>query len=126
MQMSEPTPSTNGRSADGHQDWPDLIGRAVDDVSRILHSEADILQTRLGDSIRAGLNHSAEVVAILAIFLWSVGFLLLGVILFLHHWLPLWSAFGVVGLCTMIGAISRALTIKRRSRSTASAPQSSK
>jgi Flp pilus assembly protein TadB len=115
-QMSEPSPSTNGRAADVHQDWPSLIGRAVDDVSRILHSEADILQTRLGDSIRAGLNHSAEVVAI---FLWSVGFLLLGVILFLHHWLPLWSAFGVVGLCTMIGAISRALTIKRRSRSTA-------
>jgi hypothetical protein len=118
MQMSEPTtPSTNGRSSDGHQDWPDLIGRAVDDISRILHSEADILQTRLGDSIRAGLNRSTEVVALLVLFLWSVGCLLLSVILFLHLWLPLWFAFGVVGLCTISVAILGILTMKHRSSS---------
>jgi len=118
--MSEQSPSTNGRAADGHQDWPNLIGQAVDDLSRILHSEADILQTRLGDSIRSGLNHSAEVVALLALFLWSIGFLLLGVILFLHQWLPLWFAFGVVGLCTISVAILGTLTIQRRSRSATS------
>jgi Flp pilus assembly protein TadB len=120
MQMSEPSPSTNGRAADGHPDWPTLIGRAVDDVSRILHSEAEILQTRLGDSIRSGLNHSAEVVALLALFLWSIGCLLLGVILFLHLWFPLWFAFGVVGLCTMSVAIFGTLAMKRRSRSATS------
>jgi len=118
--MSELSPSTNGRAADGHPDWPSLIGRAVDDVSRILHSEAEILQTRLGDSIRSGLNHSAEVVALLVLFLWSIGCLLLGVILFLHLWLPLWFAFGVVGLCTISVAILGALTMKRRSRSATS------
>ena len=121
--MSEPSPSTNGRAADRHQDWPTLIGRAVDDVSRILHSEAEILQTRLGDSIRSGLHHSAEVVALLALFLWSIGCLLLGVILFLHLWLPLWFAFGVVGLCTISVAILGTLTMERRSRSATSGPQ---
>jgi hypothetical protein len=65
--MSELSPLTNDRAADAHQDWPNLIGRAVDDVSLILHSEAEILQTRLGDSVRSGLNHSAEVVALLAL-----------------------------------------------------------
>jgi len=116
-QMSELSPSTNARAAEGHQDWPNLIGRAVDDVSRILHSEADILQTRLGDSIRSGLNHSAEVVALLALFLWGIGCLLLGVILFLHRWLPLWFAFSLVGLSTMSIAILGILTMQRRSRS---------
>jgi hypothetical protein len=117
--MSESRHLTNGKTWQGHQDWPNLIGRAVDDLSRIFHSEAEILQTRIGDSINAGLSRSAEVVALLALFLWSIGFFLLGVSLLLHLWLPLWSAFGVVGLCTIGLAISRALTMKRRSRSAA-------
>jgi Flp pilus assembly protein TadB len=119
-QMSEPNRSTNGKAAEAHQDWPNLIRQAVDDLSRILRSEAEVLQTRVGDSIRSGLSHSAEVVALLTIFLWSVGCLLLGVILFLHLWLPLWFAFGVVGLCTMSVAILGVLTMKRRSRSATS------
>lgn len=118
--MSESRPLTNGRTSEGHQDWPNLIGQAVDDLSRIFHSEAEILQSRIRDSINAGLNRSAEVVALLALFLWSIGGLLLGVILFLHLWLPLWSAFAVVGWCTMSVAILGVLTMKRRSRSSAS------
>jgi Flp pilus assembly protein TadB len=119
-QMSELRPLSNGRTSEGHQDWSDLIRQAVDDLSRIFHSEAEILQTRLGESINAGLNRSAEVVALLALFLWSIGCLLLGVILFLHLWLPLWSAFGVVGLGTMSVAILGVLAMKHRSRSSAS------
>jgi hypothetical protein len=115
--MSEPSPLTNGRTSEGRQDWPNLIGRAVDDLSRILHSEAEILQTRIGDSIRSELNRAAEAVALLALFLWSIGCLLLGVILFLHLWLPLWFAFGVVGLCTMSIAILGIVAMKRRSPS---------
>lgn len=118
--MSEPTRSTNGKAADAHQEWPSLIGQAVDNLSRILHSEADILQTRLGESVRSGLSHSTEVVALLAIFLWSIGCLLLGVILFLHLWLPLWFAFGVVGLCTMTVAGLGALMMKHRTLSATS------
>lgn len=118
--MSEPRPLTNGRTLEGHQDWPNLIGQAVDDLSRICHSEAEILQTRIADSINAGLNRSAEVVALLALFLWSIGCLLLGVILFLHLWLPLWFACGVVGLCIMSVAILGVLTMKHRSRSATS------
>jgi Flp pilus assembly protein TadB len=119
-QMSELNRSTNGKATEAHQDWPNLIRQAVDDLSRILHSEAEILQTRVGDSIRSGLNRSAEGVALLAIFLWSIGCLLLGVILFLHLWLPLWFAFGVVGLCTISVAILGTLTMQRRSRSATS------
>jgi len=118
--MSELRPLSNGRTSEGHQDWSDLIRQAVDDLSRIFHSEAEILQTRLGESINAGLNRSAEVVALLVLFLWSIGCLLLGVILFLHLWLPLWSAFGVVGLGTMSVAILGVLAMKHRSRSSAS------
>jgi hypothetical protein len=117
--MSESRPLTDGKALEGHQDWPNLISRAVDDLSRIFRSETEILQTRIGDSIKAGLDRSVEVVALFALLLWSIGYLLLGVILFLHLWLPLWFAFGIVGLCSMSIAILSVLTVKRRSRSAA-------
>ena len=118
--MSELSPLTNGKASEAHQDWPILIGRAVDDLARIFHSEAEILQIRIGDAITAGLNRSTRIVAFFALLLWSIASILLGVILFLHLWIPLWLAFGVVGLCTMSLAIMGVLTMKRRSQSVGS------
>ena len=38
------------------QDWPTLVGRAVDDVTRILQSEAHILQTNMGAALEDAIS----------------------------------------------------------------------
>ena len=94
--MTEKYPAINGgRTAEA--DWPSLIERAVDDLSRIVQSEARILQTRLSAAIE--LRIANALVALTAVGLMTIGGLCLigGAICLLHRWVPWWQAFGIVG-----------------------------
>ena len=93
------------------QDWPTLVGRAVDDVTRILQSEAHMLETSMGAALQTRLASAIATLTVVAVFLCSGVCMLCAAILLLHEWLPLWQAFGLAGVCIMlIGIATYAIT----------------
>jgi Putative Actinobacterial Holin-X, holin superfamily III len=112
--MSYKHPLTTDGVSKNDPDWSSLAGQVVDDISRILHSEADLLQVRMGEAVNAGISKSLRAFSMLALAIWGAGCILLGTILLLHEWIPLWQALGVVGLLTMgIGGVGSGM-IRRR------------
>jgi hypothetical protein len=79
------------------QDWPTLVGRAVDDVTRILQSEARILQTNMGAALETRLASAIATLTIVAVMIGGAVCIVCAAILLLHQWLPLWQSFGIIG-----------------------------
>jgi VIT1/CCC1 family predicted Fe2+/Mn2+ transporter len=98
------------------QDWPTLVGRAVDDVTRILQSEAHMLETSMGAALQTRLASAIATLTVVAVFLCSGVCILCAAILLLHQWLPLWQAFGLAGVCIMLIGIATYAIIKPASR----------
>src|SRR5208282_2129808 len=57
---------TNG-APETFQDWPTLVSRAVDDVSRILQSEAHMLQTSMGAALETLLANAMATLTVIAV-----------------------------------------------------------
>ena len=79
------------------QDWPTLVSRAVDDVSRILQSEARMLQTSMGAALETQLVNAIATLTVIAVMICGAVCIVCAAILLLHEWLPLWQAFGIAG-----------------------------
>ena len=106
-------PSRNGIH-EAHPDWTTLVAQAVDDVSRVLHAEADLLQINLVAALRAQIDYAAAIFAMVAAFICATICALAGLILFLHqsflqwHGFPWWQAFAVGAfLMFVVGFIIR-------------------
>ena len=96
------------------QDWPTLVGRAVDDVTRILQSEAHMLENSMGAALSTRLASAIATLTIVAVMLCGGVCLLSAAILLLHEWLPLWQAFGLAGVTILLVGIAT-YSIKRSS-----------
>ena len=79
------------------QDWPTLVGRAVDDVTRILQSEARMLQTSMSAALETRLASAIATLTIVAVMISGAVCIVCAAILLLHQWLPLWQSFGIIG-----------------------------
>ena len=102
LQPIDGTPET-------YANWPTLMERAVDDVSRILRSEVHMLQTSIGATLEAQVSNTLAQLAIVAIMMSGALCVLGASILLLHQWLPWWQAFGIAGLLLLaVGIISNA------------------
>lgn len=88
-----------------YADWPTLIERAVDDVSRILRAEAHMVQTNIGATLEAQISSTLAHLTMLALMISGAICILCASILLLHQWLPWWQAFGIVGLATLVVGI---------------------
>ena len=92
-----------------YSDWPTLIERAVDDVSRILRSEAHMFQTSMEAALELQIAKTVAHLTIIAVMISSAICILCASILLLHQWLPWWQAFGIAGLATLVvGIVSNA------------------
>jgi VIT1/CCC1 family predicted Fe2+/Mn2+ transporter len=95
-------------------DWPSLIERAVDDVTRILRSEVQILRTSIGAALQRQISDAVALLAIVAIAIAGVLCVIFAAVFLLHQWLPLWQSFGVVGLFMLILAAVCNVTLRPR------------
>jgi hypothetical protein len=71
------------------EDWPTLLGRAVDDVTRILQSEAKMLETSMAAALETRLASALATLAAIAVMICGGVCILCAAILLLHEWLPL-------------------------------------
>lgn len=104
----KPLLPTDGAPAT-YADWPTLVERVVDDVSRILRSEVGMLQSSLGATLETQISNTMAQLAIVAVMISGAICILCASILLLRQWLPWWQAFGIAGLATFIvGTVSNA------------------
>jgi Putative Actinobacterial Holin-X, holin superfamily III len=109
------TPSIDRTPPTAYSDWPTLIERAVDDVSRILRSEAHMFQTRMGAALEVQIFNTVTLLTIVGIMISGALCILCAAIFLLHQWLPWWQAFGIAGLVTLFVGIVGKATMKPRS-----------
>ena len=100
--MTEKQPHHANGVPEPLQDWPTLVGRAVDDVTRILQSEAHMLETSMSAALASRIASAIATLTIVAVMLCGGVCVLCAAILLVHQWIPLWQAFGLAGATILI------------------------
>jgi len=77
--------------------WPDLLSKTVDDLSRIARTEIELLEASLGRLIQAQTSKIVGMLFLLVAVIYGSFFLLGGVFLLLNLWLDWWAAFLITG-----------------------------
>lgn len=104
--MAEKQPLQIDEAATAYSDWPTLVEKAVDDVSRILRSEAHMFQTTMEAALELQISKTIAHLTIVAVMISGALCILCAAILLLHQWLPWWQAFGIAGLATLLIGIA--------------------
>ncbi len=95
-------------------DWSTLVGRAIEDVSRIIQSEIGLLETTLRSVVEEQTDYALANLAAVAVMICAAICMLGGLILFLHQWLQWWLAFAIAGLAASAVGIAIHTTAGRR------------
>ncbi len=83
--MTEKQPHHANGAPEASQDWPTLVGRAVDDVTRILQSEAHMLETSMGAALETRLASAIATLTVVAVMVCGGVCMLCAAILLLHR-----------------------------------------
>jgi hypothetical protein len=118
--MTEKHSDTPNGASETLKDWPTLLGRAVDDVTRILQSEAHMLETSMGAALETRLASAIATLTVIVVMICGGVCILCAAILLLHEWMPLWQAFGLAGAgILLVGIASYAITKSAAGRNSA-------
>jgi Putative Actinobacterial Holin-X, holin superfamily III len=118
--MEEQKPLTSNGEQETHADWATLIGQAVDDVSRIVHSESHLLQINLSAALKAQIDYALAAFAMVIALICAGICVLAALILVLHqsfqwwHGFPWWQAFAVGGFLMFVVGIAIHLIARHR------------
>jgi preprotein translocase subunit SecY len=105
-----------------YPDWSTLVGQAVDDVSRILHSETQLLQINLSAALKVQIDYALAGLAMVAAFICAAICILAALILLLHQsfqsrdGIPWWQAFAVGALFMFVVGIAIQRIAARRAQ----------
>ncbi len=112
--MPEKHPIPIDRSPASDSDWPTLFERLLDDVSRVLRAEVQLLQSKLISAIQPQVSNALILLTIVGMIICGAQCILCAAILLLHQWFPLWQAFAIAGLSILVIAfVIRATTRPR-------------
>jgi len=111
--MQEKRVVVNG-AQDRHPDWATLITEAVDEVTRILRSEAELIRISLGDALKAEVKYALATLAMAGALICAGICTLAALIFFLHQphpdlrWqgLEWWQSFGVGAILMVVAALT--------------------
>lgn len=95
-------------------DWSMLVGRAIDDVSRIIQSEIGLVEVTLRAVVEAQTDYALANLATVAVMICAAICMLVALILLLHQWLQWWLAFAIGGLVAAAVGIAIHATAGRR------------
>jgi len=112
--MPEKLPLAGNAAAGTEGDWSTLVGRAIDDVSRIIQSEIGLFETTLRGAVEEQTDYALANLATVAVMICATICMLGALILFLHQWLQWWLAFAIAGLVAFAVGIAIHATAGRR------------
>jgi len=101
-------------SSETEGDWSTLVGRAIDDVSRIIQSEIGLVEVTLRAVVEEQTDYALANLATVAVMICAAICLLIALILFLHQWLQWWLAFAIAGLGAGAVGVAIHATVGRR------------
>jgi Putative Actinobacterial Holin-X, holin superfamily III len=89
-------------------DWASLLARAIDDLTRIAHSELKLLAASMKTALDEEVDRILAFIATGVMMLSGAICLLAAVIMFLHEFLglPWWQSFGITALILFAIAIA--------------------
>jgi Putative Actinobacterial Holin-X, holin superfamily III len=96
--------------------WPHLLSKTVDDLTRIARTEMEILETKLGLLLEAQTNKIAGMLLLVVALSYGSLFLLGGIVLLLHLWLPWWLSFLITGAVIVIAGVALQMTMMAAAR----------
>jgi hypothetical protein len=106
----------DGRSSSDVQ-WPELVSRAVNDLSRIVHAEIRLAELGIKNLIEQEIDRALKVVIALGLLLCAaictVGAALIGLHALLGLW---WAAFAIVAAASALAGVGFLLFTRRSSR----------
>ena len=127
----EETQAVSGNGArETYPDWSILVGRAVEDVSNILHAETHLLQINFSASLKAQIDYALMTFAMVAALICAGICFVTALILVLHQsvrlqmGLPWWEAFGIGGVLLFVVALAIRAIAGRRATQRESADHS--
>ena len=77
--------------------WPELVSKTVDDLSRIVRTEIELAEVSLKRVIEAQTDKLVGLLFLLVALIYGSLFLLGGVVLLIHLWLDWWLSFLIAG-----------------------------
>jgi hypothetical protein len=112
--MPKTLPPADDAASGSEGDWSTLVGRAIDDVSRIIQSEIGLLETTLRAVVEEQTDYALANLAAVAVMICAAICMLGALILFLHQWLQWWLAFAIAGLVASAAGIVIHAAVGRR------------
>jgi hypothetical protein len=94
-------------------DWGTLAARAVDDVSRVIQGEMQLLEVRVRSAIEGQVESIFLTLTAVAVAIVGALCLVVALVGFLHQWMAYWQAMGIVGLSFVLLGIVMRLIGKR-------------
>jgi hypothetical protein len=110
-QHRQPSAVTNG-SSELNVEWPTLAARIIEDVSRVIQLELQLLEAKLAPSLMAMADRAIAGLMILYSGVIGGSCLLAALILLLHGWMLWWQCFALGGVVTIACALALRARIK--------------
>jgi small-conductance mechanosensitive channel len=103
------------RRPDADAQWPELISRAVNDLSRIVHAEFRLVELGIKRLVEEEIDRSIKIIAALGFLLCSAVCAVCALIIGLHILLGLWwASLAIVAAASALAGIAFFLWARRR------------
>jgi Putative Actinobacterial Holin-X, holin superfamily III len=79
-------------------DWPALLSKTVDDLSKVARSEMQLFETTLKRLVEAQTDRITGMLVLVVALIYGSLFLLGGLVLLIHLWLAWWVSFLITGV----------------------------
>jgi len=112
--MPEKLPLAGDAAPGTEGDWSTLVGKAIDDVSRIIQSEIGLVETTLRAVVEEQTDYALANLATVALLICAAICMLGALILLLHQWLQWWLALAIAGVLASAVGIATHSTAGRR------------
>jgi VIT1/CCC1 family predicted Fe2+/Mn2+ transporter len=96
--------------------WPELLSRTIDDLSRIARTEMELLVAKLGLLLEAQTDKIAGTLILVVALSYGSLFLLVGIVLLIHLWLAWWLSFLITGAAIVMTGFFLQMTMKAAAR----------
>lgn len=96
--------------------WSTLIGKAIDDVSRIAQAEIHLLGVHMSASVEGAIESILPILVAAAIIIGAEVCLLAALVLLIHQWLQWWMAFGITGIAALLAGVAIQEIVVSRAR----------
>ena len=94
-------------------EWSTLLGRMLDDLSRIIRLELQLLEARIVPSLTGMVDRAIAALVILFASVIGASCFLVALIVLLHEWMKWWQAFAVGGVVAIACGLVAYSVIKR-------------